>query len=217
VYGLKDWNAPDVGAIDFWRVWVSPSSRAKLLINETDGAVSAAMKDDPDPPGRMVLLPADGDFHRRIARTFADSLADVSEPVQESLRVITEQAGSEWWRAWSRELHRISNEVAAKWRRYRAAALATELRARLEKSLQATAAGAAFRSITGNRRDLALDHAAPQRSAHDKAVTAPQLAGVQDSSLADLVTRVVQRMSTDELRRLPLPVGVVLDVLAKRG
>jgi len=191
VYGLKDWNAPDIGAIDFWRVWVSPSSRAKLLINESDGVVSAAMEDDPEPPGRVVLLPADGDFHRRIARTFA---------------------------AWSRELHRISSEVAAKWRRYRAAALATELRARLEKSLQAAAATAAFRSVAGNRRDLALDHAAPQRSAPiDKALTTPQLASMQDSSLADLVTRVIQRMSTDELRRLPLPVGVVLDVLAKRG
>jgi len=218
VYGLKDWNAPDVGAIDFWRVWVSPSSRAKLLIDESGGAVQAAMKTDPDPPAKFVLPPADADVHRRIARTFADSLPDVSDAVRESLRQITEQTSADWWRVWSRELQRTSNEVASKWRRYRAAALATELRARLEATLPPPAATAAFRSIAGNRRDLALDGATSPKNTPTEKHTAPaRLATVQDSSLAELVSRVVHKMSTDELRRLSLPVGLVLDALAERG
>lgn len=218
VYGLKDWSAPDIGAVDLWRVWTSPSSRAKLLIDESGGGVQAAPKDEPNPPARLVLLPAEAEVHRRIARTFADSLPDVSEPVRESLRQITEQTSVDWWRTWSRELQRISNEVGTKWRRYRAAALATELRARLEAALQPSAATAAFRTIAGKRRDLALDGAASSTPTQNEKHAAPaQLASVQASSLAELVTRVVRRMSTDELRRLSLPVGLVIDALAELG
>lgn len=179
---------------DAWRAWVSPGSPYALAFRRDDGSAMLIDRTATPPDTYSRIEPTSVEEHRTIAREFLDQLV---LPGKAGLQEIVESPDSQWWRSWLGEIKKL--DELASWNAFRHERLLELLVARLEAagfdaSTRTSAAEAVKRSR--QRRPSRQVHAQPSRT-----------------DLSRVVTAVIGKMSTEDLRNLKLPIGLVLDVL----
>jgi hypothetical protein len=180
---------------DAWRTFVSPSSFYRLFGNPQTGElkVFAARQSPPGAPWKQVP-PASVDSHREIARDFVATLL-AFEPKEELTKILLEET---WWGPFLQAARR--NGIESEWRGFRHHRLWTEF----EKTLKD--AGISPELVQNFRKAPTIRHA-------------PAIAqsGVStDEELRRIAISAVKNASVDDLRRIWLPLGVVVDALENR-
>ena len=193
--------APESDA-DLWRVWVSPAVALAILVDTETGSVEAVRKESPVPDGRVALSPASLNVHKEIARTFIDGVEDHRLRADLTTGLT---ADGPWWRLWLRALRRDPGQLA-RWYEHRQRSLSEALKRALEESgLKREVAEAAFNGIIASRRKRPV--LARRRS--ERLLSGELPAG----TLLQVVKFIAARMSENELRSLPLPLGLTLDAV----
>lgn len=222
IYGLKGWagGVPRSarGPKYLWRIWVSPLSPAALVINRASGEISAVPRSYRQKEGEVKVAPAPVEAHRAMAREFLKSQS-FDNGVADALSGAVGSADSSWWRAWTEVLRSRVPEALPRWHEYRQKALEVLLEQALRGAgLDEVAAKSTFDSIVGTRTEKTHAPPATRATSNGTARSLPTGATSGRGDALALVQAVVARMTEDQLRALPLPLGLVLDALgAKRG
>ncbi len=207
VYGRKDAEPKPEGAspsaADFWRIWVSPNSPFAIWVDRTDYGLHAAPRRSLVPPEQLLLEPPPIAAHRQFAREF---LADFSGPMRDDLQAALADPSNEWRQRWYGALR--NTEYLRAWNAFR--------RQRFEDLLATSLqmAGIDASHIEGILNLVKKSHVSnvePQLRP-----SAPAPSNLTDPDLRSLVVDVIRNMSTTELRELRLPVGLVLDAIARQ-
>lgn len=216
VYGRKEWSdivpVPRDGASpDWWRLWVSPGAKHAMLIDPTDLSLRASDGSSVTPPDGILIRPASTSIHRDTGRQFLQT--DLPATVRAELEQILADPNPLWWRAWNEALRTSSLELFEKWMAYRQESLEVALDASLKQNgLSSEQAGVVLDAVRRSRPGplMRVRKPAPRPSARSSVRPF-------NSDLGAIVGEVVGRMHDSELRRLELPLGLVLDALAARS
>lgn len=207
IWGLTEWATSDHGGArkdEFWRVWVSPRATFVICVDAATGAVSMMPETGAQDCAGVVLPPAAPEVHERIAMEFArDSSAIPSEDLRSELLSLVQSARDGWWREWLTTIRAGGATCADDWTSHRHKRLREELQRSLAETCTSDAAAdAAMKTI------IQSGYAARPKPPKTMA------AGPKERDLRQLVKEVVDRMGDDQLRQVPLPIGLVMDVLA---
>lgn len=206
VYALEGGSEPAPANESLWRVWASPRSPNALAVTR-DGRVRTIPRSGTQQPDEVRIEPVTEQAHRDIAQAFLDS--DTSA-LQSLLADALKVQKPSWWRDWVLAL-RQQPDVAQRWQEHRLTSLRRLLQSRIDETVPAEGRAPAIEQITASRRRVSSTggkaaHPPPTRD--DK--------GVPRRSLVTIVQAVVARMEDDELRRLNLPLGLVLEAVGVR-
>ncbi len=229
IYGLVDWQAGLESAtpedFDAWRVWVSPSSPFCLAVSKANGAVRPLDRSQEPPDGSVRIMPAGIHVHRTIAEDFLKELGGEAPP---QLQAVLHSPQPDWWRAWESVLRQMrGSDAFRRWLKHRHDGLLAALRGELEAaSVSPIAINQALESVVATHRSKraaaaqspvgtgsvqpAVTKALPRASLTSNVVNS-------DVRLSRLVQAIVARMTDEDLRRLNLPLGLVLDALRDRS
>ncbi len=192
-----------------WRVWVSPSSPYVIAVDRETLAVRVTL------PGQSnefeaELRPASATFHRQMAKKFLQAVQDgIPAELKDGLDQLASDPDPQWFRRWTSYIRERLPEINERWLEHRRKSLLQELGRNLKDvGLENANVDRAVQNV------LALD--SPRRSL--QTLTNPKLKGaagrsVDEPDLIQIVQAVVGRMTDADLRSLPLPVGLVVDVM----
>lgn len=202
-YGLQGVESQsDPRDVNFWRVWVSPNSSYSLVVDLPRRLLRAITRPSDAKPGEILLERPSPEMHKEIARAFCSELPP---GLQEALKgTLDDLADKYWWQTWVRQLK--GTEHIEEWNNFR--------RLKLEEifSTHLQSIGATQQEITGVLR--CIREQATTRLP-EKGNAGDFLELDSEGMLRHIISEVVQRMSVADLRDLKLPIGTVLDVLAK--
>lgn len=202
VYGLAGWPSVQDASLDTWmdpwRVWTSPNSRQIVAVDRqslrarvsTPAAVS---------PSEIAVHPAPASTHLAIAKAFLATDEVAAAPLLGQLSDALNARPDSWWRAWQDELR--GTELQSAW-----------LAFRHEKLREALVEALVSAGMPGEDA-FAVIRMLRQRPTKARRASAQALSGLRNSDIATLVHQVVDRMTDDDLRRLSLPLGLVLDAM----
>jgi hypothetical protein len=190
---------PIVVGPEVWKTFVSPFSSFKLFANpETSGLQVMAPGNPPLPPPWVQIPPCPQETHRQIAQTFINMLPE------ETQRVALSKAMAQpsfWWTAYYSVIVRLG--LAPAWNAYRRRRLLDEL------------------EVVLKNHGVSLPRAEPEAQAAERSLRpVAQPPGVPlpagESLIRSLAVEVVRNMPVAELRTLHVPLGYVVDALARR-
>jgi hypothetical protein len=211
VYGLTEWastaDSPPVSSqwVDPWRVWVSPNSKQVLAVDRSTATTLRVTVSHAVASGELEILPAAPELHKEIARAFLADDGELSPAAIADLEEALVNHPESWWRVWQGLLTANAWTDHSRWLAFRHARLQQELVRRLvDGGISESDAERLVRTMR-DRPPTAVPRfgGGSQRPAHAR----PSL------RLTGVIHRVVDRMAEDELRRLVLPVGLVVDEL----
>jgi len=219
VYGIEGVSAPSLDddaerPDDLWRVWISPLSTFALAVEPNDGSVRRIVLGQ-SVSGAFQIGPAPVEKHRAIAKAFLDARAEaLTTESRASLEGILGDPDPRWWERWNKTLDNISVQLSRNWFMFREAALSTALQETLQTSgLSVEATAKAFRAIVASRR---RPPGAARRMVEQRIFEHDPILYTRREELVNIVQRVISHLTEDELRRISLPLGLVLDSLREK-
>lgn len=192
---------------NFWRIWTAPQSPLALVINCATGEVRAKPRDYATEKDEYKLLSVQSEVHRNIAMQFLSEESSIVAEAREQLQQIAQLPSDKWWWQWMNHL-RSDEELNKRWMAFRRNCLRKELLAALASA--SIPAGIADKIVNAVSRPI-------HESLPPKMLRTHSSLGrhMTTATLRPLVQTVVSRMSAEQLRSLPLPLGMVLDALAE--
>jgi hypothetical protein len=189
---------------DFWRAWVSPNSPVALIIERAGGGIRLVPRKFVPPDGELLVEPPSVGVHKEIATSF---LENVPDSVADLLKAALEAPDAIWWQAWKRTLG--NTEYLHQWTVFRRNRLEGRLETQLRQvGIEQTKAAEILQRVRKTQtttRANTSQNGTLDLSPNDAATTA----------LRRLIIGAVQHMDAKELREIRLPLGLVLDLLAK--
>ncbi|MFN0180237.1 MAG: hypothetical protein ACKVZ0_15665 [Gemmatimonadales bacterium] len=216
VYGLAKW--PDISgysrpasvAPDPWRIWTSPQSRMTLGVNRETLQVRPSL---PGATGadEIEIFPVSPEFHMELAESFISQTKAESPALASELEEALKEHPSSWWRVWSGLFAAQDRGSQSRWLAFRHRRLQDEFATRLvEGGLSGEEAALV---VHGMRRRLTEAAARSAKRSNRSPSPGSTPGALERGDLISVVRSVVGQMSDEELRRLLLPVGLVLDAL----
>lgn len=207
LYGIRDSTsnpAPPLSeTVDYWRIWVSPRSPLSIAVVRDDLRLRSVARSLSTRPGEALLVSPGMEAHRKIAETFLSAVPERDRPALETrLRSDSEQ----WWQAWNREVSGAGLTEA--WSKFRHEKLGNLLE---ESLLSAGFDGEAVTRISTTIRHLRSIGAHRLVDGRSASEGSPER-----ELLLQVITKALNRLTTDELRALRIPVGVVIETLMQR-
>lgn len=175
---------------DLWKTFVSPTGAYQIYVDPSQHTFQVLRRAEPAPPVPWVRVPpCPAEVHISIAREF---LKQVSDPEHRRELESVLVSGS-WWDEFLRttRLRGLDKD----WIRYR--------RTRLSQEFERTL------SAIGVPVSAAAEPWSPRTPRTSTRMLGP--ASLPDEQLRSALQRVVGRLSQEELRRIWLPVGIVVD------
>lgn len=191
-------------AANIWRALASPNSASRLTleVEESTGQWRTVAPGTPESPGWHRVSPLSGEELIEIARAF---LTEIPAPLRDSLQESLAQ--DRWWREWQAAL-RPHPALWARYSSHRTAGIVTAVRQRLDAL-----------SLAPNVRDLAIHRAMHREAGVPRGAAVPlpgSAAGVGGAAnLRELAAALVAAMPEEDLRRLRVRLGDVIDVLGR--
>lgn len=223
-YGLSSWpertaalGAEGPSSADLWQTWVSPSAPTILVINTATGALRTASKTTPPGSDELLVPQPDHERHAVLAAQFQETL-ELSEDQLESLKVLIVPEVHGWWSTWFDHLKAIVPQYAYGWWRYRTTHLQEDFESVLaDQGLAEEMVAEALRELQRSEQIRAMASRAAKKKAASPAESRRLLepSSSAPTSMARVVESVIAEMSEDQLRRLNLPVGLVLDAILR--
>lgn len=212
VYGLKEnptllFDLDDTTSL--WATWLSSDSPLKILIDIGKRELRSIPKRQRATGDQELILESpDSDFHTQVVAKFVDSQ---ESPQKEALRAYLDEHGDDWWKGWNTRLREESIDFP-NWLEFRTQKFSAELYKRIEElsSLQSKTVHSIVEKINASkgrvgRRLKKQNEVSQQRPPNE----------INVDLLRDIAAQAVRSMELQELRRMPVPLGVVVDALLK--
>lgn len=228
IYGLADAVlTPDpegrsqATIADLWRVWVSPGSPLALSISPSSGGVRAVPRDADQVPDEVRVSSASLETHRLIAEEFSRD-PDLPPGLAATLAAILTRSSEDprpWWQKWQEVLRSNDPVFYQRWSERRRAGLEQALLATLDASgLGEEARQHAFGTISARTARSRATRGSPSRAPHTTTRSLPTANAIPSGiDIREIVRFVIGKMGEDELRALPLPLGLVLDAISAQN
>lgn len=198
--GLGPYTHADLGLFketpnDFWKAFSSPAGQGHLFVNPLSGDLFVALDENAHPADFVLIQKISDDEQRQYMREFADTIHDVeNKSFMEALE------NEHYWKAWKNALKTAGDSYSKAWETFRAAKISEIFHSRL-KALEVPEAL--------HSHCLTLLKAAAERKQ-------PSYQPIDtDAVLRSLIEHAARNMPTDRLREIELPVGFVIEFLAK--
>jgi hypothetical protein len=195
-----------------WDVFQRPGAEGRLTINKLTGEVRISLQEEDSSDTFAPVASVNPEEHRAIAVDFLEKVVEASRAeLQAAL------AQENYWSRWSKVLDRVAVHKQA-WNEFRSKRLCELFGKRLRDH------GLAEKVIATSMQQLVLGKKEKANRTKNGGVLSPPsgrrvTVGESKLSPADLravIRTAIETMSEDELRRLSLPLGDVLDALRHR-
>jgi hypothetical protein len=225
-HGLDDVYAAITGALspeeaqptpapNAWRALTNPTSSFSAFANPKDGALKV-LPNQEEPPLGLVLIPKiTPQEHRAIAQAFLSKLAPADRGTFE------EALSSEnYWHRWVRQTNTLEGgKYRSGWIIFRRDQILELLKAKmLAAGIDAPVAELVLQKAQDSKETNPLATGAPLFTRHDGR-TRPSLPAsrrFRQDDLRRLAHQAIDLMGEDEIRKLRLPLGAVIDALRTR-
>lgn len=201
-----------------WPAYTNPNVGGTLFVRTADHCLIFSVNQHTPPEGHVVLRPLASDDYREIAKRYIGSLP---EQCQEEAAATVSQEGA-FWNSWLQFIRRITNgsHVAA-WEQHRIKEIESHFAANLASlGLSETEQQEWMATLHQSRRAArrSTTRPGPKASSSGTKIESREfpVRASRDLEVRDLLKLSIDQMSMDELRRLSVPFGAIIDAINRR-
>lgn len=211
IYSISDGSTsgkfPVTEGTDFWRIWVSPNSPYVIIVDRPTCGLSSRLHGVETNDNAVIIEPASPDVHRGIALQYLQDVDTVPDSLRDELESILHSSGGRWWDAWINALKEVGPAYLGQWYAFRRLHLETALRDVLISK------GFSPEQMLG-----ILDVIRKSRSVKETGQQSSDIMACCERlvSIRVIAQEAVSEMSEAELRQLRVPLGAILDIIARK-
>lgn len=202
-------------AFGAWHALTNPTSAFSAFVSPTDGTLRVLPNQETSPAGLVRVPKITTEEHRGIARAFLPKLAQTDRPAFE------ETLNSEnYWQQWVRQTNTFDNgKYRGEWLAFRQTQVLDLVKTKLASvDVKGSVAESVLQTARDSKAPVPLNARTPALIRHiDRPrELVPANRRLRENDLKRLAHQAIDMMGEDEVRKLRLPLGAVIDALRTR-